>query len=747
MRSSIGALVLVGSSAAELGGYWPPADTTALDCGMRRMVLARSAELQPWRGSHLDVFDALELHRLCGDTPPTAPQPRQLGRDLGALGGSGGGGGGGGIEFHVSATGGSDSSTHAQAGSRAQPYATVRAALAAARRARGSSAAGDKAAAAAATAATASIVLHGGIHFLNATLRLGAADSGTTITAAPGAEAWLSGGASIPAGADWQPAPPESGAAPGTWSLHLPHLADVPGLFSQEGAAVATAGPASAAAGAGGAAAAAHVRFTRARFPNGDAETDQWGYATAGRFNVSLPMGLAAEWHKPAPHGAVPAYTFVDLSVPGNPSGAVKDDSTMSEYNTWGSGMGGVCATVWDPAEPSYWCGNNSAGGWAEVDNAAAAAGQLNIPVGVTFYPGYTERYNCSFDDQREGCTTQALGPRMARWRNATGAIVHAWHSQSWAMHMFEVDGFDAANASLSFSRGGWQGGRNWCRCDQCTYAGKFCTQHRVPPPKEPDTRLIGGDFLIENLLEELDQAGEFFFNKTTRVLYFMPNATAAATTTTTTTAGGAAAPAASPASMAFTVPVLKRLIEVAGTQQAPVTGVSIRGVGFRDAAATFMDPRWSAPSGGDWALHRGGALFIEGAEGLTVDGCHFRRLDGNAVFLSRYTRNVTVSRSEFEWIGDNAMATWGQTKDYDATGGDVPRFTRIVGNFVHELGLYEKQSSAWGQAKACQTTIEGNIFFNMPRAAINFNDGLGGGNAVRGNLIFNACRESGDRE
>merc|ERR1711988_308792 len=90
-------------------------------------------------------------------------------------------------------------------------------------------------------------------------------------------------------------------------------------------------------------------------------------------------------------------------------------------------------------------------------------------------------------------------------------------------------------------------------------------------------------------------------------------------------------------------------------------------------------------------------------------------------------------------------MATWGETQQYDATGGEQPRFTTVVGNFVHELGIYEKQSSAWGQAKACLSTLEGNIFFNMPRAAINFNDGLGGGNIVRNNVIFNTCRESGD--
>ena len=34
-------------------------------------------------------------------------------------------------------------------------------------------------------------------------------------------------------------------------------------------------------------------------------------------------------------------------------------------------------------------------------------------------------------------------------------------------------------------------------------------------------------------------------------------------------------------------------------------------------------------------------------------------------------------------------------------------------------------------QAETAQTTIENNICFNIPRAAINFNDGFGGANKV----------------
>ena len=60
-------------------------------------------------------------------------------------------------------------------------------------------------------------------------------------------------------------------------------------------------------------------------------------------------------------------------------------------------------------------------------------------------------------------------------------------------------------------------------------------------------------------------------------------------------------------------------------------------------------------------------------------------------------------------------------------------------------LSLKPLKSSAFFQAITALTTIEGNIFFNGPRAGINFNDGFGGGNVIRNNLLFNFCRETSD--
>jgi len=169
-------------------------------------------------------------------------------------------------------------------------------------------------------------------------------------------------------------------------------------------------------------------------------------------------------------------------------------------------------------------------------------------------------------------------------------------------------------------------------------------------------------------------------------------------------------------------------------------------------------------PSAGDWALDRNGALFLQGTENFKVQNSVFERLDGNGVMISGYNRNATIQDSDFSFIGGNAIASWGYTNEtensgfpyytpntnypeagVDGTDGNHPRYNQIMRNTAREVGLYEKQSSFYIQAKTAESMIQGNVFFNGPRAGINFNDGFGGGDDLSHNLVFSTCRESGD--
>eukprot|EP01084_Bolivina_argentea_P030674 56800_1 len=304
-----------------------------------------------------------------------------------------------------------------------------------------------------------------------------------------------------------------------------------------------------------------------------------------------------------------------------------------------------------------------------------------------------------------------------APYANVKGAVVQAMRSAHWSSWMFAVSSYDANKLMLNFSTGGFQGGRGGS----------------------------GQEFFVENIYEELDYPGEWFFNDSTRTLYFYNNNTNGIDT------------------IKFEVTNLKVIMNYTGQSMTnPVKNVEIRGITFRDTEYTYLDAH-GMPSGGDWALQRTGAIYLDNTEDVMITTNLLTRLDGNGVSINRYNRNVTVYKNEFSWIGGSSITLWGDTENitapifndtgdyqvttmgYDGTNGNQPRMTNILQNVLHETGIFEKQSSFYFQAKTCSNYIYGNIMYNAPRAGINFNDGFGGNTTLKKNLVFNCVRETSD--
>jgi len=304
---------------------------------------------------------------------------------------------------------------------------------------------------------------------------------------------------------------------------------------------------------------------------------------------------------------------------------------------------------------------------------------------------------------------------RALNYSDPTTGVILSWRGGGrWFSQMWKVDHFVKENATLIFDpTTGGQGGEGMTN---------------------------SGQWWIENILEECDSANEFFFDEKTSKLYYFFNST-------------------TPTDNQFVATKAKVLFNITGTMDAPVKDITIRGVTLRDTRITYLDAH-GMPSGGDWALQRSGAIFMQGTEGVTVDSNQMVRLDGNAVMLSAYNRNATISNNDVSWNGDTAFAAWGITGkcvnenctrklDWpvgpDGRNGEQPRFTKVTGNMVRELGVWQKQSSMWFQAVTAQTHLAGNVHFNGPRAGFNFNDGFGGADIIEHNLLANCVRESGD--
>ena len=93
-----------------------------------------------------------------------------------------------------------------------------------------------------------------------------------------------------------------------------------------------------------------------------------------------------------------------------------------------------------------------------------------------------------------------------------------------------------------------------------------------------------------------------------------------------------------------------------------------------------------------------------------------------------RYARGVVISNNEMHRIGDTGVVVVGDLK-YDTktpwihVDGNYPVGTVVENNFIHELGVFTKQTAGFFQALAAQSTVRSNIIINGPRSAINFND------------------------
>ena len=429
------------------------------------------------------------------------------------------------------------------------------------------------------------------------------------------------------------------------------------------------------------------VRATRARYPNGNVELPERQEEAGNPQGVQMIPGGSASWTPP------------DLSKQGtqhyvendNPA-QMRNFSIQNMFSKYMVGIGGPC-DIYDPPV-AYWCAEHPTGGLAFP---------FRVPQGVT--PNKSVIAPAGSTDPNAGLHLP--------YKTVDGMVVNVWRPARWANWMFEMGSghYNVSTHNFTFGRGGFQGARG---------------------------NNEGGDFFVENVFEEFDYPGEFFFDTHAKKVYLYHNAS------------NNAPP---PADGEYVAPQLATLFNVTSTSRwNPVRGVTLRGVELTASRYTYMDPH-GVPSGGDWALERMGAVFIENAEDVVLDSNFFTRLDGNGVMVSAYNRRVNLTNNEFAWIGGTAMAAWGKTNEtgtnplegFDGTDGNHPRHTLLKNNLAREVGHYEKQSCFWFQGKTSETTLIDNVFFNGPRSGINFNDGLGGGDFLSGNLVFSTCRESGD--
>ena len=315
------------------------------------------------------------------------------------------------------------------------------------------------------------------------------------------------------------------------------------------------------------------------------------------------------------------------------------------------------------------------------------------------------------------GWAKDAFSPqRAARWKNPVGGFIHALHAAEWGGMHYIITGKGPDN-KITYE-GGWQNNR---------------------PMDMHDIRFV------ENIFEELDAPGEWFLDSKNSLLYFYPP------------------PGVDLATATFEAVRLRQLVEFRGTEQAPVRFVSFKGLTFRHAARTFMDTREPLLRT-DWAIYRGGALFLSGTEDCMIEDCLIDQVGGNAVFVNNFNRRVTVRGCHIAGAGGSGVAFIGDPNAcYNPVGwnkgnelgkidktpgpktGNYPGDCLVDDCLIHDIGQVEKQTAGVTVDMAQGITVRHCSIYDMPRAGINFGDGCWGGHLIEFCDVFDTVKETGD--
>ena len=310
----------------------------------------------------------------------------------------------------------------------------------------------------------------------------------------------------------------------------------------------------------------------------------------------------------------------------------------------------------------------------------------------------------------------EVINPKFWRqWKHPDGGIIQAMQPYGWGSLSFVIKRIHGQLMVV----GGWQNNR--------------------PIGNIPNTGIV------ENFRCYIQHPGEWSLEHHSRTLYYWPP------------------PGVNPTTAAVEAAHLRSLVRFDGTPTKPVKYITLRGFTMEHTRETFMRTREPIMRS-DWALYRGGAVYMDGTQHCDVLDCNLEDLGGNAIFVSNYNRNVSIKGCLIYDIGANGICFvgnpraaqvpeyWGiyiPLKKMNMTPGpktpDYPSDCLVDDCLIHNIGRIEYQTAGVEIDLAENITVRHCSIYNTPRAGINIGDGCWGGDVIEYCDVFNTVLHTSD--
>ncbi|KAG7380062.1 hypothetical protein PHYPSEUDO_007808 [Phytophthora pseudosyringae] len=329
------------------------------------------------------------------------------------------------------------------------------------------------------------------------------------------------------------------------------------------------------------------------------------------------------------------------------------------------------------------------------------------------------QTFNCSYEsvdvvNSKVIYDAATFSSRVSTWTNVEEVLLdlRPQRTQPTSLH-YSIASVDSSTATVQLGAGGSE-----LSYDIFTN-GPGATWSSSSASLDPAIR-------VENVLQELDSPGEWFFDVSTRELYLIP---LKASTTAT-----------SLASSVLEIPLLHQLLRVSGsrenqyvtpthahttlqetTSRTKTSNVRFRYLTLSGTQLHHLNIYERIPGSG-WPMTRVAAVFFESVANATIEHCSFEKIGGNAIMVSGENSNIQIANNNVSFVGSNGISVLARRGFQFNSFQEpvlahllVPRAVNISFNQVHHFGQQVAHSAAIMVVGAKQTTIYGNLVFDSP--------------------------------
>lgn len=225
--------------------------------------------------------------------------------------------------------------------------------------------------------------------------------------------------------------------------------------------------------------------------------------------------------------------------------------------------------------------------------------------------------------------------------------------------------------------------------------------------------------FIVENLLEELDEPGEWCLDSEDGILYFWP-----------------------PAGIEdgeVIVPFNDCLISLRGASWITVSGFTLtETLDAGDDLCRAGGDGYGAMYPRQGRSYCGEALHMRRCQHCSIERNRFYAVGGNAIYLEGDNFRNRIQLNEIEYAGANGICLVGSTLQN-------PRFNRVEDNHIHHVGVFQKFGVGVYLAASDGNVVGHNHIHHVPHHAVNLGSNGSGRNYVEYNFIQHTALENHD--